>query len=142
MEADLYERDFVAWTERQAALLRAGDVSALDLEHLAEEIESVGSSERRELRSRLVRLLQHLLKWRFQPELRCRSWATTIRVQRDDIAGILEDSPSLRPRVTHILPQAYRRGRDQALDETGLFALPEECPWTAEQVLSQDFLPD
>jgi len=142
MDIDLYERDFFAWTEEQAALLRAGNVSALDLEHLAEEIESLGSSQRSELRRRLARLLRHLLKYQCQPEHRSRSWATAIRVQRDELAGVLNDSPSLRPTVPAVIPNAYRLGRDWALDETGLFALPEECPWTAEQVLSQDFLPD
>ncbi len=68
MNSDLYERDFLAWTEQQAALLRAGELSAIDLEHLAEEVESMGASERREMCNRLACLLQHLLKWHHQPE--------------------------------------------------------------------------
>jgi hypothetical protein len=142
MTSALYDRDFVAWTEQQAALLRANDLSALDREHLAEEIESVGASERRELRRRLARLLQHLLKWKYQPELRSRSWSATIRAQRDELAGILDDSPSLRSSLPDVLAGAYERGRRWALEETGLLALPEACPWAVEQVLSPDFLPD
>ncbi len=137
----LYEQDLVAWTEEQAELLRAGKLRELDTEHLAEEIESLGSSERRELRNRFARLLQHLLKWQFQPELRSRSWATTIRVQRDELAGVLEDSPSLRATLPPLLPRAYDLGRGWALQETGLLDLPEICPWTVEEALAADFLP-
>ena len=142
MASTLYDRDFVAWTEQQAALLRGNDLSALDREHLAEEIESVGARERRELRRRLARLLQHLLKWTYQPELRSRSWATTIQAQRDELAAILDDSPSLGPTLPDMLVRAYGPARRWALEETGLLALPEACPWAVEQVFSPDFLPD
>lgn len=142
MTSALYDRDFVAWTEQQASLLRSNDLSALDREHLAEVIESVGASERRELRRRLARLLQHLLKWRYQPELRSRSWSTTIRAHRDELAAILDDSPSLRPTLPDVLARAYPLARGWALEETGLLALPEACPWAVEQVYSPDFLPD
>ena len=142
MTSALYDRDFVAWTEQQAALLRSNDLSALDREHLAEEIESVGASERRELRRRLARLLQHLLKWKYQPELRSRSWSATIRAQRHELVAILDDSPSLRPTLPDVLARAYGPARNWALDETGLLALLEACPWGIEQVLAADFLPD
>lgn len=142
MTSVLYDRDFVAWTEQQAALLRSNDLSALDREHLAEEIASVGASERRELRRRLARLLQHLLKWKYQPDLRSRSWSTTIRAQRDELAAILDDSPSLRPTLPDVLAGAFGRAREWALEETGLLALPEACPWGVEQVFSPEFLPD
>jgi len=141
MNRTRYEDDLVAWTQEQADLLRAGDLDAIDREHLAEEIESVGASQRRELRRRLSRLLQHLLKWHYQPELRSRSWSLTIRVQRDEIAGLLEESPSLRSAVDALLPQAWRLARAWAVEETGLLALPEACPWTPEQILSPDGLP-
>ena len=142
MTSRLYQEDFVAWTEEQASLLRANDLSAIDREHLAEEIESVGAGERREMRNRLARLLQHLLKWKYQPELRSRSWSATIRVQRDELAAIFDDSPSLRAKLSDALPRAYEVGRRWAIAETGLLALPEVCPWTAEQVVSAGFLPD
>lgn len=142
MNRTLYEEDFVAWTEEQASLLRSGDLSGLDREHLAEEIESVGASERREIRNRLTRLVQHLLKWKFQPEHRSRSWAATIRTQRDELGSVLEDSPSLQGFLMEIFPRAHSRGRVQALEETGLLALPETSPWTIEQVVEKAFLPD
>src|SRR4051794_23238748 len=67
MSNSLYDRDFYAWAQHQAALLRAGRAADIDSEHLAEEIESLGARERRELRNRVARLVQHLLKWRYQP---------------------------------------------------------------------------
>ena len=92
----LYEQDFYAWANEQAALLRSGRVSDADLEHIAEEIESMGRSEKRELISRLKLLLAHLLKWQFQPTLRGNSWRLTIEEQRRDVAEHLADNPSLK----------------------------------------------
>ena len=138
-----YDEDFYAWTVEQARLLRAGEVSALDTENLAEEIESMGKSDRRELRSRLTVLVSHLLKWQFQPEQRSSSWSGTIREQRRQIELVLADSPSLRPAVAEALAQAYAEAREDAAEETGLGqgAFPAECPFTAEQVLAHGFLP-
>ena len=141
MNSTLYDQDFVAWTQDQAARLRAGELDAIDREHLAEEIESVGASERREIRRRIARLIQHLLKWQHQPEHRSRSWAATIMAQRDGIAAVLEDSPSLAGLLPGMLPRAYNLGRSWALQETGLLVLPETCPWSVEDVTRQDFLP-
>ncbi len=72
--ATLYERDFHAWTEQQAALLKAGRLLDIDRDRLIEEIESMSASERRDLANRLKELLLHLLKWRYQPERRGASW--------------------------------------------------------------------
>ncbi len=80
--AVLYEDDYYAWTIEQAQLLRAGALSAIDAANIAEEIESMGRSDRRELQSRLVVLTMHLLKWRFQPSARSRSWSANDREQR------------------------------------------------------------
>ncbi len=135
---DLYDQDLLLWSEQQAGLLRrraAGEITNdadMDWLNIAEEIEAVG---RRELRSRLIRLLQHLLKWKYQPELRSRSWRTTIKAQRDDIEDLLAQSPSLRRTLPDVLPAAYRRARDEALEETGLLKLPELSPFTLEHVL-------
>lgn len=137
-----YDKDFAAWAEEQARLLREGDVAALDLDHLAEEIESLGNSERNALFSRSKILLQHLLKWRFQPERQSRSWFLSIKVQRRDIARLLKQSPSLRPTLPEVVTEAYPDAREDALEETGLYRLPDTCPWSVEQVMSSDFLPD
>jgi hypothetical protein len=139
-----YDDDFFAWTQEQARLLRAGELTILDAENLAEEIESVGISDRREIRSRLAVLLTHLLKWRFQPEARGSSWLGTIAEQRYRIELVVADSPSLRPFVLEALSMAYRKARVDATTETGLIetTFPDECPFSLEQILSEDFLPE
>ncbi len=145
--SDLYDQDFVLWIEQQVTLLRrraAGELAndtELDWRNLAEEIEAAGGNTRRELRNRLARLLQHLLKWHYQPELRSRSWRATIRTQRQEIEELLADNPSLRARLGEFVTAAYGRARAAALDETGLIELPEQPPFTIEQTLG-DALPD
>ena len=81
-KSPLYDRDFYAWSRQQAELLRKGRLADADIEHIAEEIESMGRAEKRELISRLTVLLLHLLKWRHQPEKRSPSWEASIRVRR------------------------------------------------------------
>jgi Domain of unknown function DUF29 len=141
-----YDEDFFAWTQHQATLLRDSKWDAIDLVNLAEEIESLGKCDRRGLSNRLQVLVMHLLKWRYQPEGRQpgQSWASTIRTQRDRIEKLLADSPSLRREVATFIDQGYRKARLNTLDETGLdeSVLPESCPWTAGQVLDDDFWPD
>ena len=139
-----YEQDFYAWTAEQARLLRSGELGAIDAANIAEEIESMGRSDRRELRSRLVVLLTHLLKWRHQPDARSTSWSGTIREQRRQIELVLDDSPSLRPEVAQALAHAYADARDNAAEETGLpeAEFPVECPFTLDDLLSRAFLPE
>jgi hypothetical protein len=136
-----YNSDFAAWLEEQAAALRTRSVNALDWDNLAEEIEGVSASQRKELRSRLKILCQHLLKWEYQPEHRSRSWRSSIFTQRDEINETLDDSPSLRAYPPTVLARVYATARVRAADETGLLQLPATCPWTIEQVLDQNFLP-
>ena len=104
----------------------------------------MGKNNRRELGSRLVVLLMHLLKWRYQPNRRSPSWGTTVRDQRDEIEELPADSPSLRPVVQDTLSAVYARARRKAISETGLpeNAFPADCPFTPEQILSEDFLPE
>ena len=139
-----YDEDFYAWTMEQARLLREGDYSAIDAENVAEEIESMGRSDRRELRNRLTVLLMHLLKFHFQPDRISPSWRITIRGQRDEIGDLLAESPSLRPVVNEMLASAYRRARRDAIDETSLpdALFPADCPFAIDQVLAEDFLPE
>jgi hypothetical protein len=139
-----YEHDVAAWAAEQAGLIRAGKVDQLDLEHIADEIEDLGKSERRELASRVAVLLAHLLKWQFQPERRGKSWARTIRVQRSDVAEIIEEAPSLAPLLSDPawLRKAWGRALIQADGETGLGdAFPEDCPWPMADVMSEGWLP-
>jgi hypothetical protein len=137
-----YDQDFYVWTQTQAALMRQGKWQEVDWEHVAEEIDALGKRDRRELASRLQVLVMHLLKWQRQPEQRSGSWRRTIGEQRDQLHLLLEDSPSLRPQVPVLLARRYPYARDKALDETGLFTLPDTCPFTPEQVLDVNFWPE
>jgi hypothetical protein len=141
-----YDHDFFAWTQHQAALLREGVVAELDLVNLAEEVDSLGKSDRRALQSHLEGLVMHLLKWRYQPEGRTTStsWYGSIREHRARAAGILEDSPSLRRTVPALIAKGYDKARRVASHETGLplATFPATCPWTAAQVLDDDFWPE
>jgi hypothetical protein len=139
-----YETDFYGWANEQAALLRAGDVSALDLENIAEEIESLGRSEKRELVNRLAVLLTHLLKWRFQPERRGASWSATIREQRIRLDIHMHDNPSLKSRFDESYAQAYQLALIAASRETGLpeTTFPPTPPFTIVQAMDPDFWPD
>jgi hypothetical protein len=137
-----YDTDLLAWSEHQAGLLRRHASNEIDWDNLAEEIEALGRSQKHEVRRRLARLCQHLLKWAFQPDFRSRSWRTTITMQRQELELLLEDSPSLLPFLAEALPRAYRIGRAWAEQETGVMGLPETCPWSAEAVLEEGFLPE
>ena len=144
MNNSLYERDFYAWANEQAALLRAGRLAEADLENIAEEIESMGRSEKRELNSRLRVLLMHLLKWRHQPTLRSKSWSNTIAAQRDDIVDHLADNPSLKDKLPEVLTSAYRKAILDAAAETGIDSstFPSTCPWTYDQIMDAAFWPE
>jgi hypothetical protein len=138
-----YEDDLFAWTQEQAALLRAHAVDGLDWENLAEEIESMGWRDRRELESRLAVVLLHLLKWQAQPALRGSSWRKSLRTQRREIRKLLKQSPSLRREVPGLIHNAYADAVKDATDETGLRAgiFPDRCPYAPDDVLDEDHLP-
>jgi hypothetical protein len=142
----VYDTDFYAWTQAQAALLREGALCELDLVNLAEEIESLGKSDRRALGSHLEGLVMHLLKWQYQPWRRQtgHSWYSTIVEHRSQIQAILDDSPSLRRLVSELLTRRYLSARQRASGETELplATFPAICSWTAEQVLDADFWPE
>ena len=144
--AELYDQDFYAWTQEQAALLEARQFDALDMAHLVEEITSLGISQKHALGSHLKNLVMHLLKWHYQASGRQtgHSWRSSIYNARDDIAVLLEDSPSLRREVPGLLARRYPAARMLAHDETGLplTTFPPACPWTPEQVLADDFWPE
>ncbi|HWG06555.1 MAG TPA: DUF29 domain-containing protein [Beijerinckiaceae bacterium] len=143
MNKIVYEADFYGWANEQAALLRDGRLNEADIENIAEEIESMGRSEKRELVSRLTVLLTHLLKWRFQPVGRGSSWRTSIVVQRRALDRHLTDNPSLKPRILEAVDSAYRDAILIAGDETklGESVFPQECPWTFEDIANPDFWP-
>lgn len=144
MSNTLYDQDFYAWANEQARLLRAGDLSAADIEHIAEEIESMGRSEKRELVSRLTILFIHLLKWQFQPDMRTKSWRNSVTVQRVRLASHMRDNPSLKSTLAEAIKEAFRVARLEAEAETGIDenVFPTICPWSFEQAMDEDHWPD
>jgi hypothetical protein len=140
----LYDRDFYAWANEQAALLRAGNLTAADIEHIAEEIESMGRGEQQQLENRLTVLLLHFLKWQFQPNLRGNSWRLAIKEQRARIARHLRKNPSLQSVLNETIADAYSDALIGAERETGLAetVFPSACPWTFEQIVDHDFWPE
>jgi hypothetical protein len=144
MTTTLYDTDFDAWARQQAKALRMKDWAALDIEHLAEEVEELRRSERKAVRSQLRRLMSHLLKWRHQPRRRGESWQATIIDARRLLADDLEDSPTLTRELPVLLAWAYPRARREAAKDTGLplATFPEVCPWTQEQLLDEEFWPE
>jgi hypothetical protein len=144
-ESVSYDGDFHAWALRNARLLRDGKLDELDVEHIAEELESMGASERRELLSRLQVLLVHLLKYRYQPERRGKSWLLTINHQRTAIERLLDQSPSLRTvLVADTLAKVYGKAVRETVIETDLdrSVFPIGCPYRLEDILDEDWLPD
>jgi hypothetical protein len=140
--AALYEKDFYEWTQRNSELLSQGCVHEVDIPHIAEEIKDMGERDKREVRSRLVVLITHLLKWQFQPEIRSSSWLSTINEQRNELDGIFDQSGSLERVGRSDLVGVYRRAKKQASVETSISTdhLPAECPYSFEQIMDIDFL--
>lgn len=138
-----YETDIVAWANEQAQFIRSKHFTQLDLEHLAEEIEDVGKSEQRELASRMAVLMSHLLKWYNQPERQGGSWQRTIKEQRKALGLHLKQVPSLKPKLydPDWLGMVWSDAVALAINETGIDTFPESCPWSIDEILSQDWLP-
>jgi hypothetical protein len=134
----LYERDETAWLEIMSALAASGRHAEMDYQHLSEYLADMAKRDRREVYSRLVVLLSHLLKWEYQPERRSGSWQGTILEQQRELRQLLE-SGTLRNHAAAVFTAAYGDARKQAAAETGLprAALPEECPWHLDGALAE-----
>lgn len=147
-----YERDFDAWIQQHITLLKQGRVNEIDVEHLIEELEDMGKSNRRELVNRLIPLIAHLLKWEYQyKQLQDRwgsftggSWRGTITEQRTKITLLFKQNPSLKSHLQNAILEAYPNALDITLDETDLpkSTFPESCPYTIEQLLDRKFYPE
>ena len=139
-----YDEDFVRWLDFQAELLRQGRVHELDLENLAEEIEDIGRSERRAVRSALSVILIHLLKYQIQPSRRSRSWVDTLLEHRGRLAEEFSTSKSLKLYAETELAALYRLARKRAAVQTRLPLndFPETTPYTLAQALDEDFFPE
>jgi hypothetical protein len=139
-----HDSDFHAWALHNARLLREGAFNQLDAEQIAEELEAMGASERRELLNRLQILILHLLKFQYQPERRGKSWLLTINHQRTAIERLLEQSPSLRPLLdADTLAKVYGKAVRDTVIETDLDRLlfPLDCPYRLDQILDEHWFP-
>lgn len=143
-QKSLYETDFVRWVENTVEQLRSQNYASVDWINLIEEIEDMSRRERKSLKSNLIVLLLHLLKWQYQPEYRSGSWRGSIREHRRRINDDLKDSPSLISYLQEIFAKCYANAREQAADETGLPMenFPLDCPYTWESSLDSNFLPE
>ena len=144
MSTSLYETDFYAWTQLQARLIKEKQLAQVDLENIAEELESMGKSEKRELESRLVVLIMYLLKWQFQPKRRNKSWRSTINTQRDELERLIRLSPSLKHIIYESITRAYSSARYHFEDETSINKeiLPDNCQYTFEQIMDKKYWPE
>jgi hypothetical protein len=138
-----YETDLYAWSNEQAQRLRLLKPDGIDWENVAEEIESLGRSDKRAVGSNLNVVLKHLIKWRYQPDKRSASWQVSSNEHRDRLQTILRESPSLASTPASILQREYVKARQNALIETGLTekAVPKTCPFAIDEVLDRGFLP-
>ena len=144
MVANLYDQDFYAWLRENAERIRQGRFSEVDVEHIAEELECMGRSEKRAFINRFAVLLAHLLKWQFQPIKRSMSWKYTIEEQRRKVQQLLQDSPSLGYELDDKLADAYEIAILKAAKETQVdkMSFPRNCPFSFEQAMNDAFWPE
>jgi hypothetical protein len=149
--ATLYQTDYAAWAQRNAELLRERRFTELDIEHLLEELSDMSRSDRRELYSRLLVLLAHLLKWEYQyrrlserwQEFKGDSWRSTIVEQREQLAELLQQAPGLKSILQETITAAYPAAVRLAHKETRLPSetFPADCPYSPEQIFDDQFYP-
>ena len=142
----LYEQDFYLWIQETVELLKKGQLEQLDIENLIEEVDSMGKSQRKELKTRLTVLIEHLLKlqyWTTEKDYNTRGWRNTIVEQRRQIAYTLADSPSLKAIVNDIFLDCYQDARNDTLRkyQLPLTLFPQESPFSLLEVLDPDFIP-
>jgi Domain of unknown function DUF29 len=135
--ATLYDTDETAWLEQTAELVRIGHFEEINQTNLAEYLTDMAKRDRREVYSRLVVLLAHLLKWEYQPGQRSGSWRGTILEQQRELRQLLE-SGTLYNHAGAVLSEAYADARKQAAAETGLArgTFSEECGWELDDALT------
>jgi len=143
-DPNLYDRDYAAWVEQTALLLRNRQFEAVDFENLIDELDDMSRREKRSLTSNVRVILMHLLKYKFQAEERSNSWLVTLREHRIRSAEILADNPSLQNYLNDQFELCYAQARREAADETGLEIeeFPVESPFTVLQCLDEGFRPD
>ena len=142
----LYEQDFYLWIQETVELLKKGQLEQLDIENLIEEVDSMGKSQRKELKTRLIVLIEHLLKlqyWTTEKDYNARGWRNTIVEQRRQIAYTLVDSPSLKAIINDMFLDCYQDARNDTLRkyQLPLTLFPQESPFSLLEVLDPDFIP-
>jgi hypothetical protein len=139
----LYDSDFNSWIQQHILLLKESRLNEIDTTHLIEELEDMGKSNKRELKSRLRVLIAHLLKWQYQAEQRSTSWKSSIREHRKELSFLLKDIPSLKNAVDDAVVEIYDDAVEWASDETAIAKqiFPSQCPYTQKQLLDKDFYP-
>ncbi len=139
-----YDSDFHAWIQHHITLLKEGRFGEIDAEHLILELEDMGKSNLRDLESRFIILIAHLLKWQFQPDKRSNSWSSSINEQRVRIARLLRKTPSLKRELYNAIEDALPDTLEIAVDDTTLppSIFPNKCPYTIEQLLDKTFYPE
>lgn len=142
--AELYDRDYLLWVEENLRLLKSGEYEKLDWENFLEEVEDMAQRHKDALESNLIILLWHLLKWKYQPEMKTGSWRGSIVEHRRRILKALKKMPSLKNYLFEVFPEAYQDAIASASAETGLarVTFPSECEWEIEQILELDWFPD
>lgn len=140
----LYEQDFNLWLEITANLLKENKLDELDVENLAEEIQSLNHREQDILEENLEIILMYLLKWKYQPETWSNSWRIIIDNSRKKIYQCLLRSPSLQQYFHDVLDECYKHARKMiAIEtETSLETFPENNPFAKDEIMDQTFLPD
>lgn len=146
--------DFVAWADAQAAALRrlhesrANDVTVLDLDGLAEEVQEMGDVHRDDLRRALARVIEHLLKLEHSPAADPRrGWRVSLVEHRIRAQDLLAESGTLRREVGELLPKAWSTGRKLAVRGMEIHgedasAVPADLPWSPDQLLDDGFEPE
>jgi len=144
IQAIEYEKDFYAWLMFNVGLIRDGRLTEVDAKNIAEELEGMGISQRHQLVNRLVVLIAHLLKWKYQSLRRSSSWRGTIIEQRRRLRQLVKDSPSLKYQIDEKITEAYQDAVLLASNDTGIPEkyFPSICPFTFRQVMDDNFYPE
>ncbi|MDJ0509321.1 MAG: DUF29 domain-containing protein [Crocosphaera sp.] len=144
MQTTLYDKDYCLWLEETVQLLKEGRLTELDINNLIEEIEDMGRSEKKAIKSNSRILLMHLLKWKYQPDKRSKSWKSSIIEHRKRIRDSFLDSPSLKVYFADNFDLCYQDAKELAAAETGLpiDKFPNQCPFSQQDTLQPDYCPE
>lgn len=144
MNKTLYEQDYYLWLQETVKTLDERRLSELDIQNLIAEIADMGINQKKSVKSNLIVIIWHLLKYKYEPERRSKSWQLTLLEHRDRLIEDFENSPSLKPYFYQIFDQCYHKAKQKASIETGLplSTFPDMCPFTTEEILNLEYLPE